>query len=124
MTCRFIKDHFADAFRLLPESPPRFGSREEKWINSSSLSQAVQIPEPPRTPEPKNPYIPSFALSTPSGASPRSIKSSSPGSPLTALQFIRRADRESPLLRPETPTKSSRSTGVPATPARVPVWRP
>ncbi|TCD70502.1 hypothetical protein EIP91_003263 [Steccherinum ochraceum] len=46
---KFIKDHFADAFRLLPESPPRLGSREEKWINSSTLSQAsAQIPEPPQ----------------------------------------------------------------------------
>ncbi|KAH8106169.1 hypothetical protein BXZ70DRAFT_886776 [Cristinia sonorae] len=122
----FIKNHFADAFRLLPESPPRFGAREEKWINSTSLSQvAAEIPEPPRTPEPKNPYMPSFALSTPSGTSPRSIKSSSPGSPLTALQFIRRADRESPLLRPETPTRSSRPGPVaPPSVSRAPVWRP
>ncbi|KAI0786409.1 hypothetical protein C8Q75DRAFT_771636 [Abortiporus biennis] len=137
---KFIKDHFADAFRLLPESPPRARVREEKWISSATLSQAMEEMEkseadtsyePPRTPEPLSPFIPSLALSTPSGRSPRSIKSSPSvnGSPLTALQFIRRADRESPSLRPETPTKSTRSVAssiMSTTPAslRQPVWRP
>ncbi|KAI0829398.1 hypothetical protein BC628DRAFT_1131250 [Trametes gibbosa] len=131
---RFIKDHFADAFRLLPDmSPPRMGAREEKWISSTSLVQATESltpPRPPHTPEPKEGYIPSFALSTPSGASPKSLKGSpSPGSPLHALQFIRRAERESISYRPETPTRSSRSTmsassSVLNTPSRQPAWRP
>lgn len=105
---RFIKDHFADAFRLLPDaSPPQYGSREEKWINSATLAQAsenISPAGPPKTPEPQGPYLPSFALSTPSGTSPQSIKgSSSPGSPLHALQFIRRAEMDSLSYRPETP---------------------
>lgn len=126
---RFIKDHFADAFRILPDSP-RLGSREEKWISSSTLSQAAEamaLPNPPKTPEPRDSPIPSFALSTPSGRSPKSIKStSSPGSPLTPLQFLRRADRESPVPRAESPTKSSRPgiSAVLKSPARQPVWRP
>ncbi|KAI0356724.1 hypothetical protein OH77DRAFT_1520211 [Trametes cingulata] len=128
---KFIKDHFADAFRLLPDaSPPRLGAREEKWISSASLAQAAENmtpPMPPRTPEPKEGYIPSFALSTPNGTSPKSLKGSpSPGSPLHALQFIRRAERDPPSYRPETPTRSSRSgiTSVLNTPARQPAWRP
>ncbi|OBZ71789.1 hypothetical protein A0H81_08273 [Grifola frondosa] len=124
---KFIKEHFADAFRLLPESPPRPGTSEEKWISSTTLSQAAEIvvpPKPPKTPEP-NPTLPSFALSTPSGASPKSFNSGSPGSPLTALQFIRRVEKEI-ATRPETPTKPSRTglTSVLNTPARHPVWRP
>ncbi|KAI1792964.1 hypothetical protein LXA43DRAFT_301235 [Ganoderma leucocontextum] len=133
---RFIKDHFADAFRLLslPEnSPPRIGSNEEKWITSSTLAQAAEIASPPRplkTPEPKGPYLPSFALSTPSGKSPQSLKTSpSPGSPLHALQFIRRAEMGDLSYRPETPTRSTRSgtTSVLNTPSRhypQPAWRP
>ncbi|KAI0637758.1 hypothetical protein C8Q77DRAFT_1047649 [Trametes polyzona] len=128
---RFIKDHFADAFRLLPDtSPPRMGAREEKWISSASLVQAAEHmspPLPPRTPEPKEGYMPSFALSTPNGTSPKSLKGSpSPGSPLHALQFIRRAERDPPSYRPETPTRSTRSgaSSVLHTPARQPAWRP
>ncbi|KAJ2984847.1 hypothetical protein NUW54_g10357 [Trametes sanguinea] len=128
---KFIKDHFADAFRLLPDaSPPRLGAREEKWISSASLAQAAETltpPRPPRTPEPKEGMIPSFALSTPNGTSPKSIKGSpGSGSPLHALQFIRRAERDPSTYRPETPTRSSRSgiTSVLNTPARQPAWRP
>lgn len=121
---RFIKDHFADAFRILPESP-RLGSREEKWISSATLSQAAEsiALSNPKTPEVASSHLPSFALSTPSGTSPKSIKTvSSPGSPLTPLQFLRRADRESPVPRAETPTRPPRNTA--AKPARPPVWRP
>ncbi|PCH41615.1 hypothetical protein WOLCODRAFT_71007 [Wolfiporia cocos MD-104 SS10] len=124
---RFIKEHFADAFRILPESPPgRLGSREEKWISSASLSQAATSMSPPlppsETPEPKSPFIPSFSLTAPSGASPKSIHSSTPGSPrLTAMQFLRQKGRESPAaMRPETPMKSIRSMHA----ARQPAWRP
>ncbi|RPD61977.1 hypothetical protein L226DRAFT_535353 [Lentinus tigrinus ALCF2SS1-7] len=131
---KFIKDHFADAFRLLPDaSPPRMGGMEEKWISSTTLAQAGEAfspMAPPKTPEPKGPYLPSFALSTPNGTSPQSLKTSpSPGSPLHALQFIRRADMEGLSYRPETPTRSTRSgtSSVLNTPARhhpQPAWRP
>ncbi|KAI0721923.1 hypothetical protein C8T65DRAFT_629665 [Cerioporus squamosus] len=131
---RFIQDHFADAFRLIPDaSPPRMGAREEKWISSTTLGQAGEAfspMAPPKTPEPKSPYLPSFALSTPNGTSPQSLKTSpSPGSPLHALQFIRRADMEGLSYRPETPTRSTRSgaSSVLNTPARhhpQPAWRP
>ncbi|KAH9843691.1 uncharacterized protein C8Q71DRAFT_10389 [Rhodofomes roseus] len=126
---KFIKDHFADAFWILPESP-RLGSREERWINSTSLSQAAVImspPHPPRTPEPNDSFVPFFSLSTPSGgASPKSIKTtSSPGSPLTPLQFLRRVDREA-ISRPDTPSNVTRP-GTASNlnmPVRQPVWRP
>ncbi|KZT74562.1 hypothetical protein DAEQUDRAFT_720743 [Daedalea quercina L-15889] len=125
---KFIKDHFADAFRILPESP-RLGSRDEKWISSASLSQAAALMTPPahpKTPEPKDSFIPSFSLSTPNGASPKSIKTtSSPGSPLTPLQFLRRADIDSMSSRPDTPSKTrSAITSMLNTPARQPAWRP
>ena len=133
LTClvrhRFIKEHFADAFRLLPESPPRMGTREETWISSATLQQSsiqevLSPPLHPSTPEPHGSYIPPFALSTPSGTSPKSIKSSSPGSPLQPIQFIRRADRESPMLRADTPTKM-RPSSVAHTPKHPhPAWRP
>ncbi|KAJ3532174.1 hypothetical protein NM688_g7460 [Phlebia brevispora] len=121
---KFIKEHFADAFRLLPDSPVRAKGSEEKWISSATLTQAIQVREantplsPPRTPEPRSP-IPSFAILTPS---PRSVESS--GSPLRAIQFIRRADRDSPVFRPDTPTRAPRSLGSSLNTPRPPVWRP
>ncbi|EKM59623.1 uncharacterized protein PHACADRAFT_88087 [Phanerochaete carnosa HHB-10118-sp] len=124
---KFIREHFADAFRLVPDSPRR-GSTEEKWISSTILQQqSIQEvlstpPSHPQTPEPKNP-IPSFALSTPPRASPKSLKSSSPGSPLQPIEFIRRADRDSPLLRADTPTKLLRPRSISHT-SRPPAWRP
>ncbi|KAI9447766.1 hypothetical protein H4582DRAFT_1896216 [Lactarius indigo] len=137
---KFIQTHFADMFRLLPEPMPYLGSREEKWISSSTLLEAPELitpPRPPRTPEPGSGGIslPSFALSTPSGRSPQSIKThSSPGSPLTALQFLRRVDGEGGLVRPSTPTTKGsllHNHGRPPlpfapmrSPNRVPVWKP
>ncbi|EMD41096.1 hypothetical protein CERSUDRAFT_111672 [Gelatoporia subvermispora B] len=129
---KFIKEHFADAFRILPDnspSSPRLRSREEKWISSTSLTHAAENLSNglPRTPEPGSPSVPTFSLLTPSGTSPKSVKTaSSPSSPLTPLQFLRRADRESPVYRPDTPSRSSRSgrTSALNTPARPPVWRP
>ncbi|KXN87916.1 hypothetical protein AN958_07926 [Leucoagaricus sp. SymC.cos] len=136
---KFIKGHFADSFRLLSESPPRVGGLEEKWISSASLLEAAEItstntttaksppPAPPRTPEPKLPFVPSFSLLTPGGQSPRSIGSSTStkGSPLTPLQFMRKAEPDSTtlptLLRPVTPTKQSRGNNSQA-PLRL--WRP
>jgi hypothetical protein len=130
---RFIKDHFADLFQLMPtESPPLLGTQEDKWISSTTLFEAPETPEtslePPRTPEPKGPLVPSFSLSTPGGQSPRSLRStSSSGSPLTPLQFMRRAEQASPGLRPISPSKPpmlrARNTAV-NTPSRNSVWRP
>ncbi|KAF9490531.1 hypothetical protein BDN71DRAFT_1454139 [Pleurotus eryngii] len=132
---KFIRDHCAESFRLMPESPPRPGAGEERWINSASLLEAAEVtspPLPPRTPEPRFPFVPTFALSTPTSKSPQSVKSSpsTKGSPLTPLQFIRRAEPDAPLLRPMTPSKlsslsSSRAKrSMPPTPARHAVWRP
>lgn len=127
---KFIKEHFADAFRLVPDSPRRpVPSAEEKWISSATLQQqSIQEilrtpPSHPRTPEPSGSFTPSFALSSSSGASPKSMKSSSPGSPLQPIQFIRRLDRDSPLLRTDTPTNPLRPSSVAHTP-KAPVWRP
>ncbi|KAG7448998.1 uncharacterized protein BT62DRAFT_985409 [Guyanagaster necrorhizus] len=136
---KFIRSHFADSFRLLTESPPPMGHREEKWISSATLLETPELaeienepvlsrPHLPRTPEPHNSFLPSFALSTPSGKSPHSIKStpSSKGSPLTPLQFIRRADPETSYLRPTTPSQppASRLRTKAYTPARNTIWRP
>lgn len=135
---RFIETHFADMFRLLPEAMPYLGSREEKWISSSTLLEAPELittpARDPKTPEPNSggALLPSFALSSPSGKSPQSIKThSSPGSPLTALQFLRRVDGEESFLRPATPLKSSplrnhsrASLATLKSPNGVPVWKP
>lgn len=140
---RFIESHFTDMFRLLPEPMPYMGSREEKWISSSTLLEAPELmttpPRDPKTPEPSSGgsgmLLPSFALSSPSGKSPQSMKThSSPGSPLTAIQFLRRVDGEDSFLRPGTPLRSSplrnqsRASILPAamkSPGnRVPVWKP
>ncbi|KAG1907452.1 uncharacterized protein F5891DRAFT_1001838 [Suillus fuscotomentosus] len=129
---KFIKDHFADVFRIIPpESPPkfgspRFGSREEKWISSATLLEAPEIvtTPPPCTPEPRGPFLPSFTISTPGAHSPHSVKSTpSSGSPLAPLQFLRRADPDA--MRPVTPSKPHRPRkSIPNTPARHNLWRP
>ncbi|KIJ19988.1 hypothetical protein PAXINDRAFT_166167 [Paxillus involutus ATCC 200175] len=139
---KFIKDHFADLFRIMPadSSPhlgsprfgsPRFGSREETWISSATLFEAPEIitsPPPPRTPEPRGPFVPSFTLSTPSAHSPLSVKSTpTSGSPLAPLQFMRRANPDGPPIRPVTPSKPPTHrprTSIPSTPARHALWRP
>ncbi|KAJ7591336.1 hypothetical protein C8J56DRAFT_1047538 [Mycena floridula] len=125
---KFIRGHLADSFRLLESPPSQSIPREEKWISSSTLLEAAEITDttnlPPRTPEPK---VPSFSISSPAG-SPHSIKSSpsTKGSPLTALQFMRRAEPDAPFLRPETPSQSPlRARNAPMhTPSRNSVWRP
>ncbi|KAG2158918.1 uncharacterized protein EDB93DRAFT_1325023 [Suillus bovinus] len=129
---KFIKDHFADMFRIIPpESPPkfgspRFGSREEKWISSATLLEAPEIvtTPPPCTPEPRGPFLPSFTISTPGAHSSHSVKSTpSSGSPLAPLQFLRRADPDA--MRPVTPSKPHRPRkSIPNTPARHNLWRP
>ncbi|KAF9076460.1 hypothetical protein BDP27DRAFT_1379987 [Rhodocollybia butyracea] len=131
---KFIRDHFADSFRLLTasDSPGMHPMEEERWISSATLLEERETPPgPPRTPEPRGPLLPSFALSTPSGHSPHSLRStpSTKGSPLTPLQFIRRAEPEIPFFgRPETPSKkpsqSRMSMNSAHTPARQSIWRP
>ncbi|KAL0070925.1 hypothetical protein AAF712_002146 [Marasmius tenuissimus] len=134
---KFIRNHFADSFRLLSATPPnQLPLREEKWISSASLLDAVKNspPRAPRTPEPgSSPFgspsmIPSFALQTPSSKSPRSFMTTTPtSSPLTPLQFMRRADPDAPFLRPETPSRPPTAglRTMPSTPSsRQGVWRP
>ena len=134
MPChRFIKDHFAESFQIAAPESPRHGGQEQKWISSATLLEASESghsppPPPPKTPEPTFPFMPSFSLMTPSGQSPRSLKSSpsAHGSPLTPLQYIRRAEPDNTLLRPATPSKTpvrSRITN-PHLPSRPFVWRP
>ncbi|KAJ7499184.1 hypothetical protein FB451DRAFT_1073261 [Mycena latifolia] len=129
---KFIKDHFADSFRLFEDSPPRPGAGEAKWISSATLLEAAEPdtpPQSPRTPEPHGSSLPSFSLLTPSGNSPQSLKSSpsTKGSPLTPLQFIRRADPDAvPLhsISPSKPTSHLRTRKTSSTPIRNSVWRP
>ncbi|KAL5527398.1 hypothetical protein ACEPAG_6189 [Sanghuangporus baumii] len=91
---KFIKGHFADLFRLLPETPPRPGSasKEQRWINATSLRNAerdASLTKSPGSPDSSGRNVPSFAISTPDGTQ----RTGSPGSsPLTPFQFIRRAD--------------------------------
>ncbi|GJJ07450.1 hypothetical protein Clacol_001652 [Clathrus columnatus] len=107
---KFLKGHFADLLAELPPSPPR---NEERWISSIILREESPVPFIPKssmTPEPKvSALLPSLQLSTPSGTSPRSIRttstspeSKSPG--LTPFQYMRRADAP---IRPSTPTSKS-----------------
>ncbi|KAJ7047629.1 hypothetical protein C8F04DRAFT_1059531 [Mycena alexandri] len=130
---KFIKDHFADSFRLFSDSPPRPGvGGEAKWISSATLLEAAEPETPPRSPRTPEPHgsVPSFSLLTPTGNSPHSLKSSpsNKGSPLTPLQFMRRAEPDAvPLLA--SPSKPSshhrtRTTSTIHTPARNSVWRP
>ncbi|KAK7061475.1 growth arrest-specific 2-like protein [Favolaschia claudopus] len=147
---KFIRDHFADSFRMLENSPPGPGAAaagsEPKWISSTTLLEAAESeettpPRPPRTPEPRTSTVPSFSLVTPTGGSPHSLKSSPSinGSPLnqslTPLQFIRRAE---PHEAPSSPSKTAshvshphphphqrtRTTSSINTPARNSIWRP
>lgn len=143
---RFIKDHFAHLFRLMPAVESPAASKEERWISSSTL---LETPEegspkvllnasppvrPPSTPEPKHSYrgsrSPPTFTSPLRGFSPRSAQSGSPAihvSPLTPLQFIRRAEPELP--RSSTPTRAkSPPTNQKTTPGagNVPgalIWR-
>ncbi|KAJ7667745.1 hypothetical protein DFH06DRAFT_1183443 [Mycena polygramma] len=139
---KFIKDHFADSFRLFEDSPPRPGAGEAKWISSATLLEAAEPdtpPRSPRTPEPRGSTMPSFSLLTPTGKSPQSLKSSpsNKGSPLsqglTPLQFMRRAEPDAVPLQ-ASPSKSTtlnhqrtRTTSSihnTNTPARNSIWRP
>ena len=126
---RFISSHFADVFRVLPDSPG-LGSKEEKWISAANLrgpeGSDTSTPSVLKTPE-RSSALPSFALSTPGGRSPQSIRStpSNNGSPgLLPLQFMRRADYD-PFARPDTPSKSpSRRPRGSLTHTPRQAWRP
>ncbi|KAI5125054.1 hypothetical protein M0805_007477 [Coniferiporia weirii] len=136
---RFIKDHFADLFRLIPESPPRPGSRE-RWINASTLRNSGEdgsiSTRSPGSPDSLGPSLPSFALSTPDGTQVQAMQSQSPkSSPLTPLQFMRRADADLSELSlssvalstgPNGPSKSSsiRPRGATSSAPTKTVWRP
>ncbi|KAF8640093.1 hypothetical protein AX17_001331 [Amanita inopinata Kibby_2008] len=140
----FIEDHFAESFRIMHDSPPKVGAKEEKWISSVALleqaeenptpPQGLVPPRPPSTPEPSAAnFLPSFAITTPTGRSPHSISSPSTkgGSPLTPMQFIRRADYDPTTHRPLTPSKPPpRARNAPPTPTpsnhntKQGVWRP
>ncbi|KAG8811759.1 hypothetical protein FRC17_002334, partial [Serendipita sp. 399] len=125
---KFLRDHFAHLLDQIPEAP-NFGSREERWISSATLSTSQgarhePLPELPDfsssrlTPEPKHPS-PALLLHSPSGASPRSVHSTdSPNSPLTPLQFIRKAEGSPKQPTTPTPHRLSKSTTT-RTPARV-----
>ncbi|KDQ20724.1 hypothetical protein BOTBODRAFT_50789 [Botryobasidium botryosum FD-172 SS1] len=147
---KFIKDHFAHLFRIMPPgSPPNVNaSREERWISSSTLLETPEPPtitatpsadeppyRPPSTPEPKN--RPQGGRS--SHLSPHSLSPTvpfllprSPVSPLAPLQFIRRAD-VAELTRPSSPLagrsaqRTARLSPAPPIrngPPRSPSWRP
>lgn len=133
---RFIKDHFADLFRVLPESPPRNKAKEEKWISSATVFKESTTRSNVLSPRPMTPdrteAIPSLVLRTPEGRNGHTLSTSSPASPpLTPLQFLRKAGSEAPMMLLSTPTKASSSKSkVPQasnslqTPARMAAWRP
>jgi len=98
--------------------------KHQKWRELYHWNRLVH-------PNQELPHCPLFLLSTPNGQSPRSIKSTtSGGSPLTPLQFMRRAEQESPGLRPMSPSKPpmlrarNMAHTTPNAPSRNTVWRP
>lgn len=158
---------------MIPGSPPR-EEEEQRWISSATLLAAAQAgesqtdgsPRGPTTPEPRHATRASLSpvlgrtlgspgRGSPLARSPGRVSSpfrgtSSPhSSPLTPLQFLRRADEGSPstlalpsvIIRPTTPTqprlsltttiKSDRNASVPAStstpkgpPSTLRRWRP
>ncbi|CAE6429914.1 unnamed protein product [Rhizoctonia solani] len=138
---KFIKDHFADLFCLLPViSPPR--DEEPKWISSATLledNEQTPTRRPrsalgkPGTPEPRrvpsrasvSPGINAPTFHTPPGISPRT--GSSHSSPLTPIQFMRRVEDQGPRARPTSPlsrtTVRGRGGPQPLGPSRPLAWR-
>ncbi|KAG8733220.1 hypothetical protein FRC11_007790, partial [Ceratobasidium sp. 423] len=116
---KFIKDHFADLFRLLPvASPPQ--NEGPRWISSATLlEETEQTPTrrprsalgKPGTPEPRrapsraspSPGIGAPTFHTPPGISPNTATGSSHSSPLTPIQFMRRVEDQGPRARPTSP---------------------
>ncbi|KAH7105684.1 hypothetical protein BKA62DRAFT_826937 [Auriculariales sp. MPI-PUGE-AT-0066] len=119
---RFIKNHFASLYRMLPEvEDPLRRSIVARALGCNGDSCRRRDLAAAQDPEPKSPPtstgVPSFSLSTPSGASALSLPSSG-GSPLTPLQFMRRADEGTPPTPGGSMTRSPRKALVsgPATP--------
>ena len=117
---RFIKDHFADLFRMIPESP-NTGTKKEKWISASTLKIEGPSLDSPGSPVP---FLPSFAISTPDGSLTQPFQANlSVGSPLTPMQFLRRVD-EPPELSLSSPSLALSSKSNPGMPTKPIVWRP
>jgi hypothetical protein len=127
---RFINDHFADLFRLMPLDAQSQGAREEKWISSATLLEAPENADTtsaaPHTLE-CSPMIPSISLNTPSTRTSQPLKSAAVNdtSPpaLTPLQFMRRADPDAPVI-PVTPSKAPGPRARIVTPNAPGVLRP
>ncbi|QRW15920.1 hypothetical protein RhiXN_03921 [Rhizoctonia solani] len=145
---KFIKDHFADLFRLLPAtvtSPPQaLQENGPKWISSGTLLEdSDQTPTrrprsamaKPGTPEPKrapsraspSPGIGAPTFKTPPGMGPNTGTGSSNSSPLTPIQFMRRVEDQGPRARPTSPLSRTtvRGRGGQQTlgPSRPLAWR-
>ncbi|CAE6424512.1 unnamed protein product [Rhizoctonia solani] len=143
---KFIKDHFADLFRLIPAtvtSPPQAPPETApKWISSATLLEdSDQTPRRPRsalgkpgTPEPKrapsraspSPGIGAPTFKTPPGMGPNAGTGSSHSSPLTPIQFMRRVEDQGPRARPTSPLSRTtvRARGQqPLGPSRPLTWR-
>ncbi|KAJ1308517.1 hypothetical protein OPQ81_004221 [Rhizoctonia solani] len=139
---KFIKDHFADLFCLLPvTSPPQ--NDGPKWISSATLLEdpdqtPVRRPRSalskPGTPEPKrassrasvSPGINAPTFHTPPGISPKAGTGSSHSSPLTPIQFMRRVEDQGPRARPTSPLSRTTIRGrgqQPLGPTRPLAWR-
>ncbi|KAG9092649.1 hypothetical protein FS749_015541 [Ceratobasidium sp. UAMH 11750] len=138
---KFIKDHFADLFRLLPiaATPPHTAQHEgPRWISSATLQEDAEstptkpprqnspkpvTPEPRRAPSRASPS-PGISFHTPTGLSPHAGTSSSHSSPLTPIQFMRRADDSGPRARPTSPlSRTVRGRGQSNGPSRPLVWK-
>ncbi|QRV73026.1 hypothetical protein RhiJN_01040 [Ceratobasidium sp. AG-Ba] len=137
---KFIKDHFAHLFRLLPVTTPPHVPQDEgpRWISSTTLQEDNEdtptkpprqfipkptTPEPRRAPSRASPSpVPSFR--TPTGISPQGGTSSSHSSPLTPIQFMRRADDAGPRARPTSPlSRTVRGRGQSNGLSRPLVWK-
>ncbi|CEL59424.1 hypothetical protein RSOLAG1IB_03357 [Rhizoctonia solani AG-1 IB] len=120
---KFIKDHFADLFRLIPAtvtSPPQAPQENgPRWISSTTLLEEFDqtptrrprsalgkpgTPEPKRAPSRASPSpIGAPTFKTPPGMSPNAGTGSSNSSPLTPIQFMRRVEDQGPRARPTSP---------------------
>ncbi|EJU06464.1 hypothetical protein DACRYDRAFT_113167 [Dacryopinax primogenitus] len=133
---KFIRGHFAELFRILPPGPltPPI---KEPWISSATLLKAAGSPLQAAGSPLASPVDPSSPFSDPKTPSPAHAgdlsnsslfslaSSSSPGSPLASIQFLRKADEfgrlsQSPTLRNST-TSKHKSQGKASGRG---VWRP
>ncbi|KAG8735082.1 hypothetical protein FRC12_018228 [Ceratobasidium sp. 428] len=138
---KFIKDHFAHLFRLLPiaSTPPHISQHEgPRWISSATLQEDTEstptkpsrqnspkpvTPEPRRAPSRASPS-PGISFHTPTGISPHAGTGSAHSSPLTPIQFMRRADDSGPRARPTSPlSRTVRGRGQLNGPSRPLAWK-